>query len=152
MRILFVCTGNICRSPCAKVIMEHICKDDSLFEIDSCATTSYHVGEQADSRMRALVKKHGLDLDEHRVKAFDLSFFEKFDLLVCMDESHYYTLAMKASKKQMEQIVYLRQYDTNPDSLNVGDPYYDNSFEQVYEIIERCCYNLYAVLKKEQEE
>ncbi|MDO8993087.1 MAG: low molecular weight protein-tyrosine-phosphatase, partial [Daejeonella sp.] len=86
MKILMVCLGNICRSPLAHGILEHLVRQKGLnWEIDSAGTGGWHVGQQPDSRSIAIAKKYGLDISGQSCRKFDTSDFERFDQILVMD-------------------------------------------------------------------
>jgi protein-tyrosine phosphatase len=146
MKILFVCTGNICRSPLAQAVFNHQLKALGIvdrFETESAGTHAYHVGENADQRMRQTADSHGVRLNHpaRLVQAQDLRYY---DLILGMGDDHVRHLQrMAQNDAQSKKIQIYRFYDpmipresTVPD---VPDPYYDDreAFEQVYSIVER---------------
>ena len=154
-RILFVCLGNICRSPAAQTIMESIISKqgvDSDFECDSAGTYSGHTGEKADSRMRYAASKRGLDIT-HRARAVKMSDFDNFDIILAMDDSNYdrlYRLAptIEASDKVRRMCEFFGERFSNRDY--VPDPYYEGQegFELVLDMLEEGCDNLLDNLRQ----
>lgn len=139
MRILMVCLGNICRSPLAEGIMQHLIKNEGLtWEVDSAGTGGYHIGSQPDSRSIRVAKNHGIDISTQAARKFSDKDFDKFDLIVVMDKSNYknvVSLAQTVAQKQKVRLL------INNDE--VPDPYYDDSlFEPVFELIEANCAKL----------
>jgi len=143
-RILFVCLGNICRSPLAEGVFLHLAQQAGRgdeFEVDSCGTGSWHVGEHPDPRSQATARKHGVILN-HRARDVNRSDFKNFDLIIAMDRDNKSDLLSFSNLKPEEQakVKLLREYDpeTNGD-LDVPDPYYGSAdgFEEVYQMVER---------------
>lgn len=149
VKILFVCLGNICRSPAAEGIMRQIVAeggDSSRYEIDSAGLYAGHAGELPDARMRAHAARRDLHLT-HRSRPVRESDFRDFDLIVGMDDSNYDALRQMAPDLETEAKV-CRMIDwvtQHPGHYSVPDPYYGGSegFENVLDLLEDGCYNLY---------
>jgi len=143
-RILFVCLGNICRSPLAEGVFLHLAQQAGRgheFEVDSCGTGSWHVGERPDPRSQAVARQHDVILN-HRARQFDRSDFKNFDLIIVMDRENKSDLLSFSPLKPEERakIRLLREYDPQANGdLDVPDPYYDGAdgFEAVYQMVER---------------
>ncbi len=143
-KILFVCMGNICRSPLAEGVFNHLAAQAGRtndFEIDSCGTGGWHAGELADPRSRAVAQKYGLRLT-HRARQFKRSDFNDFDLIVAMDEDNRSDLLSFSDLKpeQKAKVHLLREWDEQArGDLDVPDPYYGgpDGFERIYQMIER---------------
>jgi len=151
---MFVCLGNICRSPVARAVFEKQVNERGLaehFVIDSCGTGGWHVGEGAHAISRATAKKYGVSLDSHRAKQISDSDFHVYDLFVVMDQSNYADLVdMGASR--FSKVVHLREYDPQQQKdLNVPDPFFGtgDGFPIVHEMIDRCCEKLLDELEKD---
>lgn len=143
--ILFVCMGNICRSPTAEGVFRKLVTDagrESEFTIDSAGTIGYHSGEPADSRMRAAAAARGYQLDSlaRRVTASD---FDQFDLIVTMDEDNFLNVSAM-DPGNGARIVRMCEYCTEHDETEVPDPYYGGpaGFQTVINILEDACSNL----------
>ena len=145
-RILFVCTGNICRSPLAEAILAHELNRRGVgddFEVDSAGTDAYHVGDPPDPRMRSIAKGHGITL-RGRSRRFKPHEFDTWDYVFAMDTGHYRVLERYARRPSDNgRIVMFRTYDplTDHDSPDVPDPWYGSmdGFDRVYEIVSRTC-------------
>ena len=147
--VLFVCLGNICRSPLAEGVFTSVAESRGLgsrFEADSAGTGAYHVGEPPDARATAVAARHGVDLPSvaRQVTRRD---FEHFDLVVAMDRSNRRSLERLRGPRPRPgaaRIVLMRDHDPDPDSPDVPDPYYGSAdgFERVYRIVQRCCEGL----------
>ncbi len=151
-KILFVCLGNICRSPTAEGVFQHIVKEQELdpyFYIDSAGTSAWHVGEPANSKSRQIANKYGVELNS-RARKFDASDFDEFDLIIAMDEENYRNLhKMARNDRDQEKIRKMREFDPDPGNGNVPDPYYGgiDGFEHVFNIIQRSSEGLLEPLK-----
>ena len=153
--ILFVCLGNICRSPAAQGIMESMIEAEGLqqiIKIDSAGLYSGHAGELPDKRMRLHAGKRGYNLI-HRSRKVKESDFEDFDLIVAMDDSNYSRLkaispTVEGEKKVAKMIDYVKAF---PQYHSVPDPYYEGAegFELVLDLLEDGCRNLLDIIKGE---
>lgn len=140
-RVLFICMGNICRSPLAEAMFRSLAEQRGAagrFEIDSAGTTGYHAGEPPDLRMRAVASRLGLQLGgtARQVTTRD---FQTFDYLLCMDEENRErTLAMGAPP---EKVRLLLESDPDAEMVEVPDPYYggEEGFDLVFRLVESAC-------------
>ncbi|MDO4461975.1 MAG: low molecular weight protein-tyrosine-phosphatase [Bacteroidia bacterium] len=142
--ILFVCLGNICRSPMAETIMAKVLEDAGLsseIKIDSAGIIDYHEGEKADSRMRQHAADHGYDI-LHRSRPVKEEDFYEFDLIIGMDQSNMRELEYKRPSDATARLAMAAQYVTPPQP--VPDPYYggDAGFEFVITLLEEACRNI----------
>ena len=150
--ILFVCLGNICRSPMAEAIMQTLVNETGLgqrFHIDSAGLISYHEGEGADPRMKAHAYRHGYRLT-HISRPVRPADFDDFDLIIGMDDSNYDKLRRLAPTLEAEaKIKHMTDFCTLHVIDHVPDPYYGGSqgFENVIEILEDACRGLFEELK-----
>ena len=155
VKVLFVCLGNICRSPMAEGIFKALTKDNqSLFECDSAGTSSYHIGEKADERMRDTAKAHHISIEDHRARQLSREDFDNFDYIIAMDKSNYQNILMlknRINHTSETNIMLMRSFDTEKEDLEVPDPYYGSvfDFENVYEILFRCNERFISFLKDE---
>ncbi len=143
--ILFVCLGNICRSPTAEGVFRKLVSDagrDSEFEIDSAGTIGYHTGNMADNRMRSVAKRRGYRLDSiaRRIRLTD---FDRFDLIVTMDDDNFHAVSAMNPGSGAE-LVRMCDYCEAFDVTEVPDPYYggEAGFQNVIDILEDACANL----------
>lgn len=146
--VLFICLGNICRSPAAQAVMQSMVDQRGLserFYIDSAGTGGYHIGDLPDKRMRVHARPRGYELT-HRARRVRWDDFEDFDLIVGMDAANVDDLCrLAATPEQQKKVVmmgdYIRQY---PNYDYVPDPYYEGSegFELVLDLLEDACDNL----------
>lgn len=143
IKVLFVCLGNICRSPIAHGIMQNLIQQlhlENKFMIDSAGTSAYHVGGLSDKRSLDVLAQHGIKLD-HLVRQFRYNDMEVFDFILVMDHLNYEDVLNSArTDKQRSKVFLLRSFDPEvSDDFNVPDPYYGNNsdFEDVYLMCER---------------
>ncbi len=146
--VLFVCLGNICRSPLAEGIFAALAEErglDGQFHVDSAGTGAYHSGEPPDSRSTAVAAAHGIRLTglARQVTPRDL---ERFDIVVAMDRSNQRSLERlhRRVRDGRAEIVMMRDYEPGARDPDVPDPYYGgpDGFERVYRILERACNGL----------
>ena len=153
VRVLFVCLGNICRSPAAQGIMQHIvdkAKQNDRFILDSAGLYGGHAGELPDSRMRQAAFQHGYRL-EHRSRPVTSSDFENFDIVVAMDNSNYDRLkALAPTVEDEAKVVKMISFCTqHKHHTYIPDPYYEgmSGFHIVIELLEDACQGLFDALK-----
>lgn len=151
-RILFVCLGNICRSPAAEGVMDEIitrCDDPSQWVLDSAGTGGYHIGQLPDKRMRVHARQRGLELTHH-CRQLSAQDFRDFDLLIGMDASNLANMRrvapdLESARKIVPMAAWLSdttRYD------HIPDPYYEGAegFELVLDLLDDACTNLYNSL------
>lgn len=144
-KILFVCLGNICRSPAAQGVMQQLVDERGLsdrFELDSAGTYAGHAGELPDKRMRVHAQRRGYTLT-HRSRPVTRSDFDRFDLIVAMDDSNYSRLhAFAATPEEEAKIVRMMDYSRIATRYDhVPDPYYEGAegFELVLDLLQDAC-------------
>ena len=151
MRVLFVCLGNICRSPTAEGVLRHKLREAGLadqVEVASAGTGDWHVGKAPDKRSQAAAKLRGYDLSAQRAQQVTRADFATYDLILAMDNSNLRHLkALQPAKGKAELDLFLRRYQSQIDE--VPDPYHDGDqgFEQVLDLIERASDLLLIELK-----
>lgn len=154
IRLLFVCLGNICRSPSAEAVMKKIVKDAGLeeqIEIDSAGITGYHKGNPADSRMRAHAVRRGYVLDSLSRPVKTADFFD-FDMIIGMDDSNISDLTDRSPDYESRQKIYrMTDFSRNKTHDHVPDPYYGGTsgFELVLDLLEDACRGLLDYIAKE---
>ena len=143
-KILFVCLGNICRSPMAEGIMRKKITEKNLsIEVNSAGTADYHVGERPDSRAIATSKSYGIDISELRGRQFKENDFDQFDRIYAMDASNFKNILRLARNENDEKKVHYFLADGN-NGLDVPDPWFGEpeGFYSVFELIEKTCINI----------
>jgi len=143
MKILMVCLGNICRSPLAHGIMEHLAKEQGLaWEIESAGTGNWHIGEGPDRRSTRVAREHGIDISSQVCRLFRVSDFDYYDRIFVMDKSNLAdVLDMARNDGDREKVALLLG-----DKI-VPDPYYDDAqFEPVFLMIEKGCRDIMKTL------
>ncbi len=154
IKVLFVCLGNICRSPLAQGIFENLIQHETdRFFCDSAGTSTYHIGELPDDRMLALAQQQHFLLT-HRARQLQKEDFEKFDYIIAMDKSNYQNilnLKSRVSNATETNVMLMRSFDTAKDQIDVPDPYYGSQqdFERVFEILQRCTESFLNFLREE---
>jgi low molecular weight protein-tyrosine phosphatase len=159
VRVCFVCTGNICRSPMGDVVLRQMAGTIELTDgttladrlvISSAGTGGWHVGEPMDPRARSALARRGFEDHGHRARSFETQWFEHLDLVVCMDRGHQQTLVslsrgQAGDDRHLERLVMLRSFDPlSGGAVDVPDPYYgsDADFDACLAQIERGCQGL----------
>ena len=152
-KILFVCLGNICRSPLAEGVFRQIVEEQGLgdqFLIESAGTGSWHVGERPDGRAILVAQQHGINLDS-RARQILEEDFSRFDYIIAMDRDNLRVLnKLKAEINSSTQITLLRSHDPDGSGEDaVPDPYYGGAsgFENVYQLVKESCIGLLQHLR-----
>jgi protein-tyrosine phosphatase len=150
-RVLFVCTGNICRSPLAEAVFKDLVQKRGLerrYEIDSAGTHGYHEGDPADPRTIRVGTKHGLLVDSIARELRDDDFI-RFDVLVAMDRGHVREMRDRCPKALQSKVLLMPDYGPERALKDVPDPYYGgfDGFEQVYRILVGCSLGLLDALE-----
>ncbi|MFP4094179.1 MAG: low molecular weight protein-tyrosine-phosphatase [Cyclobacteriaceae bacterium] len=154
IKVLFVCLGNICRSPMAEAVFNALLSRDGLedkISSDSAGTSDYHIGSRPDPRTMDVVQEKKLQLD-HLARQFSSEDFEGFDYIIAMDQSNRNNILSLTTDDEVKKKVFLmREFEDNADALDVPDPYWSerNGFIEVHDILLRSCRNLLDYIKKE---
>ena len=155
-KICFVCLGNICRSPTAEGIFQHLVNQrglQSYFYIDSAGTSAYHIGEPANSKSQWVANQQGVKLHS-KARRFEPADLEEFDLILAMDSENYSNIIrLDKNGSNRDNIKMMRDFDPRPDSPDVPDPYYGgmDGFQNVFDVIMRSCEGLLDELELELE-
>ncbi len=153
MRILFVCMGNICRSPTAEGVARNLIKNrglESVFEIDSAGTHAYHVGEAPDPRAQRAAKRRGVDLSRLRARRVESEDFDEFELILAMDRENLAHLRSVCPPDQHGKLELFMRYARRFDTDEVPDPYYggEKGFDLVLDMVEDAAEGLIEALRQ----
>jgi protein-tyrosine phosphatase len=152
-RILFVCMGNICRSPTAEAVTSKFILNsrlESIIKVDSAGTHGYHIGEPPDPRSREAALKRGIDLSGLRARKVVPEDFERFDLLLAMDHDNLALLKRSARPEHHAKLGLFMSYASRFDTDDVPDPYYggEQGFELVLDMAEDAARGLIEALQR----
>ena len=151
-KILFVCLGNICRSPSAEAVFKYIVEkkgEANNFYIDSAGTSAWHAGEKADARMRRHAKKRGIELTSIS-RQFVQEDFDRFDYIIAMDQENMQEMKrMARDKSDLVKLYYMTDFSKRFNYNHVPDPYYggDEGFELVLDLLDDAGEGLYSFLQ-----
>ncbi len=153
VKVLFVCMGNICRSPTAHGIFFELVKQHGLadtIEVDSAGTHAYHIGKPPDQRAQASALKRGIDISTLRARRVEKNDFEKFDYVLAMDEENYALLDALCPACHKEKLKLFMEYAPHLEQREVPDPYYGgpSAFERVLDMIESATQGLLEDIRK----
>jgi protein-tyrosine phosphatase len=151
--VLFVCTGNICRSPTAEGIFRKLVADaggGGAISADSAGTHGYHVGEPPDARTQEAAARRGYDLSGLRARRVQPEDFQRFDLVLAMDREHEAILARMATPSSGHKLRLMMSYARRFSENEVPDPYYGGprGFERVLDMLEDASHGLLEALLK----
>jgi len=143
IKILFVCTGNICRSPLAEgILREKLSRNDVTAHIDSCGFESFHVGDPPDIRAQKVALERGIDISLHRARLFTIRDFERFDYIYAMDSSHFNKIiGMARNETDKSKVDYMLNVLYPGQNRSVIDPWYHDlkAFDDVYRQLDEAC-------------
>jgi len=153
VRILFVCLGNICRSPTAEAVVRALAALEAPelgVEVDSAGTAGYHIGEPPDPRMRAAAARRGYNLNALRARIVEPRDFERFDLILAMDRENLAVLQRRAPEAAHARLRLFLEFSPDGEPQEVPDPYYGgpNGFEQVLDLVESAARGLLNYLRQ----
>ena len=153
IRVLFVCTGNICRSPTAEGVFRALADAEGLgeaIEADSAGTHGYHVGDAPDTRAQAAAARRGIDLSGQRSRLFGAGDFETFDYVLAMDRMNYRTLSTVCPAHARGRLSLFLDFAPSLGLDEVPDPYYgaEVGFEEVLDIVEAASLGLLAAIRE----
>lgn len=149
--VLFVCLGNICRSPVAEAVFQELVQEQGmkeLFEIDSAATSANHIGERADPRTRKNAQKNGVEIT-HRARQLHSSDFTRYDYILAMDQSNLKNILSVAPSNSTARIELFASFDPDEQFTEVPDPYWgeEKHFQEVFQLCQRASQHFLTYLK-----
>jgi len=141
IKVLFVCMGNICRSPTAEGVFNHMMQElgtEERFHLDSAGTHAYHAGETPDARAQQTAAGRGVDLSYIRARKFTADDFETFDYIMAMDTDNYEILMNACPSEHQHKVKLFLEYAPEYPETDVPDPYYggQHGFEHVFDLVE----------------
>ena len=145
VKVLFVCLGNICRSPTADAVFVKMVAQagyEREIKVDSAGTGSWHIGEKPDSRATVLAERRGYDLSRLRARQVCAEDFVEFDYILAMDETNYEDLKLLCPEEHQAKLHYFLYFAPKLKLRSVPDPYFDNRFEQVLDMVEEAAQGL----------
>jgi len=153
VRVLFVCLGNICRSPTAEGVFRHVVSEAGLLEhieIDSAGTHAYHIGEPPDARAQAAARRRGIDLSALRGRRAEATDIERFDYVLAMDAENYENLLAICPLGLEHKVRLFLEFAPERPEREVPDPYFggDAGFDRVLDMIEEAAQGLLADLRE----
>jgi protein-tyrosine phosphatase len=150
VKILFVCTGNICRSPIAEgILRDKLNKLKVPALVDSCGFESFHEGDHPDPRACSVAMKYGIDISSHRARLFTTRDFNEFDHIYVMDSSHFNkVMSLARNESDEKKVDYILNVMNPGGNKGVQDPWYHDmeAFEKVYRQLDLACERLSAYL------
>ncbi len=152
MKILFVCLGNICRSPSAEAVLRAIAAREAPelgIEVDSAGTAGYHIGEPPDARSQEAARRRGYDMARLRARIVEPEDFERFDLILAMDQNNLQILRRRAPAAARERVRLFLEFAPDAGMSEVPDPYYGGAkgFEEVLDLVEAAARGLITHLR-----
>lgn len=153
IKVLFVCMGNICRSPTAHGVFEHMVNAAELareIEIDSAGTHAYHVGEPPDRRAQQTARHRGIRLDHLRARRVEASDFEYFDYILAMDEDNLAILRAECPKQYQPKLKLFLEFASQRSETEVPDPYYGgpSGFDFVFDLVDEASTGLLEHIRR----
>ena len=153
IKVLFVCMGNICRSPTAEGVFRQLIEKHGLSDrvtTDSAGTHAYHAGEPPDQRAQSTALSRGLDISDLRARSVDFDDFEKFDYVLAMDSNNYSRLSEQCPDAYREKLNLFLSFAPELNITEVPDPYYGGNlgFENVFDMVEAASEGLISEIKQ----
>lgn len=154
IRVLFVCLGNICRSPMAEAVFRSLVQEAGLadqIDVESAGTGSWHIGDRPHSGTVAVLAKNGIDVGEKRARRLSRSDLSEFDYFVAMDEENVLDIESLFGRKTPRLLEFAPQNTLAANhTLNVPDPYYANNFDLVYRLVRAGCQGLLEHIRRRE--
>ena len=155
VRVLFVCMGNICRSPTAQGVFRKLLQQEGLEEIietDSAGTHAYHAGEPPDRRAQETALRRGIDLSDLRARRVESEDFSDFEYVLAMDQDNYHSLSQICPRGAERKLMLLMDFAPHLRTREVPDPYYGGAsgFERVFDMVEAASEGLLAEIQRKR--
>lgn len=150
IRVLFVCLGNICRSPTAEGVFRDLVEREGLsnrISVDSAGTAAYHIGSSPDKRAQAEALRRGVDISALRARQAHVNDFREFDYILAMDAENHRNLMSICPLDSEPRLHMFLDFASRQDRRDVPDPYYDGRFDIVYDMIEDAAAGLLADIR-----
>jgi len=152
-RVLFVCMGNICRSPSAEGVFRHLLNEAGLADvvgIDSAGTHNFHVGEAPDARAIAAARKRGYEISHGKARQITAEDFREYDLILAMDWENLSALQQQCPKLHQHKLMLMMRFANEFEEATVPDPYYGGpeGFSKVLDYLEDACQGVLELVRK----
>lgn len=150
IKILFVCHGNICRSPMAEFVMKDLVHKEELdnyFYIESCAVSREEIGNPVYPPVRRLLNDLGIDYSDKKARVMTKEDYQKYDYIIAMDESNLYGIRRIVGEDTEHKVHLLLEY--TKENRDVRDPWYTRNFDETYHDVQNGCTALLSLLKQE---
>ncbi|MBV4398222.1 low molecular weight phosphotyrosine protein phosphatase [Advenella alkanexedens] len=152
-KVLFVCMGNICRSPSAEGVLRRLVQEAGLqnsIQVDSAGTHNYHIGDAPDGRAQLAARKRGYDISQHRARQVTVEDFTEYDLILAMDWDNLSYMQQICPKPLRHKLMLLMRFANDYEEATVPDPYYGglDGFFKMLDYLEDACQGVFEIVSK----